>query len=138
MTAQRGKDMLLKIGDGGAPEAFTSVGGLRARTLSLNAAAVDVTHAESGGWRELLGEAGVRQASVAGAGVFLADEAAALVRSVFFSGAVRTFRIVIPGFGQITGPFLIGNLDYAGASEGEVDFSIALESAGPLSFEALP
>jgi TP901-1 family phage major tail protein len=138
MTAQRGKDMLLKIGDAGAPEAFTTIGGLRARTLSLNAEAVDVTHAESGGWRALLTEAGMRQASVSGAGVFLSGAAMSLVRDVFFAGQVRNWSIVIPGFGRIQGPFLIGNLDYAGASEGEVDFSIALESAGPLSFEAVP
>jgi TP901-1 family phage major tail protein len=138
MTAQRGKDMLLKIGDGGAPETFTSVGGLRARTLSLNAQAVDVTHAESGGWRALLDGAGMRQASVSGAGVFLADVAASLTRTLFFSGAVRNWKIVIPGFGEIEGPFLIGNLDYAGQTEGEVDFSIALESAGPLTFAVLP
>jgi len=138
MTAQRGKDMLLKIGDGGAPEAFASIGGLRARTLSLNAAPVDVTHAESGGWRALLAEAGMRQASVSGGGVFLADAAAALVRNVFFSGQIRNWRIIIPGFGEIIGPFFIANLDYAGAAEGEVDFSISLDSAGPLSFEALP
>ena len=43
MTAQAGKDVLLKIGDGGAPESFTSIAGLRAKTLSLNARAVEVT-----------------------------------------------------------------------------------------------
>lgn len=138
MNAQRGKDMLLKIGDGGAPEGFQSVAGLRARTLSLNAAAIDVTHAESGGWRELLDGAGVRQASVSGAGVFLSGAAAEAVRAVFFAGALRNWRIVIPGFGEIEGPFLVANLDYSGASESEVDFAIALESAGALSFSGAP
>lgn len=136
MTAQRGKDMLLKIGDGAIPEAFATIGGLRARTLSLNAQSVDVTHAESGGWRALLSGAGARQASLSGAGVFLGDGSAQTVRTLFFSGAVRNWRIVIPGFGDIEGPFLIANLDYSGESEGEVDFALALESAGPLSFEA--
>ena len=59
MTAQRGRDMLVKIGDGGSPESFTTVAGLRTRTFSLNAREVDTTHAESGGWRELLAGAGV-------------------------------------------------------------------------------
>jgi TP901-1 family phage major tail protein len=130
--------MLLKIGDGGAPETFAAVAGLRARTLSLNAETVDVTHAESGGWRALLGGAGVRQAAVSGAGVFLSGAAAETVRAAFFAGAIRAWRIVIPGLGAIVGPFLIANLDYSGASEGEIDFSIALASAGPLDFEAAP
>ena len=53
MTAQAGKDMLLKIE--GAPGAFTTVAGLRARTISLNARTVDATDGDSAGrWRELL------------------------------------------------------------------------------------
>ena len=138
MTAQRGKDMLVKIGDGGSPEAFTTVAGLRTRTISLNAREVDATHAESNGWRELLGAAGVRQASVSGAGVFLNDAAAEQIRATFFAGAIRNFRLVIPGMGELTGPFLIANLDYAGEHDGEATVSLALASAGAVSFAAAP
>lgn len=135
MSAQRGKDVLIKIGDGGAPETFTAVGGLRARTLSLNAQSVDVTHSESpSGWRELLAGAGVRQASIAGAGVFLSDAAAETVRAAFFVGEVKNWQAVIPGFGDVVGPFLIANLDYAGDHDGEATMSLALESAGELTF----
>lgn len=137
MTAQRGKDLLLKIGDGASPETFATIGGMRTRTLSLNAEAVDVTHAESaGGWRELLAGAGVRQASASGAGVFLSDAAAEDVRATFFAGTIRNWRIFIPGFGTIEGPFLIANLDYSGAHDGEAQMALALESAGALSFTA--
>ncbi len=69
MTAQKGKDLLLKIGDGLG--AFITVAGLRTRRIALNADTVDVTDAESAGrWRELLGGAGVRRASVSGTGIF--------------------------------------------------------------------
>ncbi len=137
MSAQRGKDLLLKLGDGGAPENFASVGGLRTRALSLNAQSVDITHANSpNGWRELLAGAGVRQASVSGAGVFLNEAAAETVRSTFFSGTATNWRIIIPGFGDITGAFVITNLDYAGDHDGEATMSLALESAGELIFTA--
>jgi TP901-1 family phage major tail protein len=135
MTAQRGKDLLLKLGDGAEPETFTSVAGLRTKTLSLNAAAVDVTHAQSeGGWRELLGNAGLKQASVAGAGIFLSGAVAEAVRQIFFNGDVRRWRIVIPGLGAVEGPFLISNLDYAGDHASEAQASLALDSAGALVF----
>ena len=59
MAAQSGKDLLLKIETD--PDTFLTVAGLRARTVSLNARAVDVTDADSAGrWRELLAGAGVR------------------------------------------------------------------------------
>lgn len=137
MTAQRGKDLLLKLGDGGDPETFASVAGLRARTFSLNAESVDVTHADSpGGWREILAGAGVRQASVAGAGIFLSGAAGEAIRALFFAGTARAWRLVVPGLGEIEGPFVIANLDYAGAHDGEATFAIALDSAGALSFTA--
>lgn len=135
MSAQRGKDLLLKIGDGAPSEIFTTIGGLRTRSLSLNAQSIDITHSESvGGWRELLAGAAVRQASLAGAGVFLNDSAAETVRAAFFAGTVQNWQIIVPGFGDITGAFQIANLDYAGDHDGEATVSLALESAGALVF----
>lgn len=137
MTAQRGKDVLLKIGDGEDPEAFTIIGGLRTKNLSLNARPVDITHSQSsGGWRELLAGAGVRQASLSGAGVFLNDAAAELVRANFFASQAANWQIIIPGFGEIEGAFIIANLDYAGEHDREASMALALESAGAISFTA--
>jgi len=51
MTAQKGKDLLLKVDTDGAGS-FVTVAGLRAHTLAFNAATVDVTDTESvGRWR---------------------------------------------------------------------------------------
>ncbi len=137
MPAQKGKDLLLEIGDGGAPESFAIIGGLRTKTLSLNTQTVDITHSQSaGGWRELLAGAGVRQASIAGAGVFLNDAEAQTVRAVFFAGEARNWRVIVPGFGTIEGAFLVANLDYAGEHDREAAMSLGLESAGALVFTA--
>ncbi|MEX6632152.1 phage major tail protein, TP901-1 family [Hyphococcus lacteus] len=137
MTAQRGKDLLLKLSDASDPEAFSIIGGLRTKTLSLNTQMIDVTHSQSsGGWRELLVGGGVRQASVSGAGVFLNDASAVTVRSVFFAGETRNWQIIIPGFGTIAGAFLITNLDYAGEHDREATMALALESAGAITFAA--
>ena len=66
MTAQKGKDLLIKIADGAG---YTTVAGLRTRRLSFNAETVDITHAESANrWRELLDGAGVKRASISGRG----------------------------------------------------------------------
>ena len=89
MTAQRGKDMLLKLDETGAGS-FATVAGLRTHAFGLNARTVDVTHAESlGAWRELLAGAGPRTASVQGTGVFKDASADATVRQLFFDGEIR-------------------------------------------------
>lgn len=136
MPAQKGRDLLLKIDDGTG--SFQTVGGLRTQRLALNADAVDITHQESAGrWRELLAGAGVRRASIAGTGIFKDAASDALIRQVFFDGAMRLWQIVIPSFGTIEGPFQISSLDYRGEHAGEVTFELSLESAGELSFTAL-
>jgi len=137
MTAQAGKDILLKIGDGAASESFAAVAGLRAKTISLNARPVDVTHADSPGrWRELIEGAGLRSASVTGAGIFVDSAADETVRGVFFDQTRRTWRLVIPDFGTLEGPFLVTALEYSGRHDGEAAYSLSLASAGQISFTA--
>ncbi|MBN8957768.1 MAG: phage major tail protein, TP901-1 family [Rhizobiales bacterium] len=135
MAAQKGKDLLLKLADGAE---FVTVAGLRTRRLALNAETVDVTHAESAGrWRELLEGAGVKRASVAGRGLFKDAASDALVRQMFFDGAVKGMQIVIPDFGTVAGAFQISSLEFAGEHDGEVTYEVALESAGELTFTAV-
>lgn len=134
MTAQKGKDLLVKIADGAG---FTTVAGLRTRRLSFNAETVDVTHAESANrWRELLDGAGVKRASVSGRGLFKDASTDALMRQTFFDGAVKTYQIVIPDFGTVQGAFQLTNLEFAGEHNGEVTYDVALESAGEMTFAA--
>ena len=136
MSAQRGKDILLKIE--GAPGVFTTVAGLRARTISLNARTVDATDGDSAGrWRELLAGAGVKSAAVAGQGIFRDAASDALIREAFFSQSASVWRLIVPDFGVLEGPFLVAALEYAGEHEGEATFAISLASAGEISFEAL-
>jgi TP901-1 family phage major tail protein len=135
MAAQRGKDILLKIGPGAGT--FVTVAGLRARTISLNARTVDATDADSAGrWRELLGGAGVKSAAVSGQGIFRDAASDALIREAFFEQAAKTWRLIVPDFGTLEGPFLVSALEYAGDHEGEATFAISLASAGEIGFSA--
>ncbi len=135
MSAQKGKDLLVKIADGAS---FTTVAGLRSRRLALNAETVDITHAESANrWRELLDGAGVKRAAIAGRGLFKDAGSDELMRQTFFDGAVKTYQIVIPDFGTVAGAFQITSLEFAGEHNGEVTYELALESAGELTFTAI-
>ena len=108
MTAQKGKDLLIKIADGAG---YTTVAGLRTRRLAFNAETVDITHAESANrWRELLDGAGVKRAAVSGRGLFKDAATDALMRQTFFDGAVKSFQIAIPDFGTVTGAFLAARI----------------------------
>ncbi|HVY20475.1 MAG TPA: phage major tail protein, TP901-1 family [Bauldia sp.] len=134
MTAQKGKDLLLKIDtDGGGT--FATVAGLRSRHIAFNAESVDISNADSSGrWRELLEGAGVKRASIAGSGIFKDASTDATVRQVFFDGTIRNWQVIVPDFGTLAGPFQITALEYSGEHNGEVAYELVLESAGAISF----
>lgn len=137
MAVQNGKDLLIKM-DMTGTGTFQTVAGLRATRMSFNAETVDVTSLESQGrWRELLGGAGVRSASISGSGVFRDAATDERARQVFFDGEMPAFQVVIPGFGVVEGPFQITTIEYAGAHNGEATYEITLASAGALDFTAL-
>ena len=137
MAVQNGRDLLIKMDMTGAGE-FETVAGLRAPRIGFNAETVDVTSLESEGrWRELLGGAGVRSASISGSGVFRDAATDGRARQVFFDGEVPKCQVIIPDFGIIEGPFQITSLEYSGSHNGEATYEIAMASAGALNFVAL-
>ncbi|WP_025312501.1 phage major tail protein, TP901-1 family [Roseicyclus elongatus] len=137
MTAQSGKDLLVKVDMDGSGQ-FETIAGLRATRLSFNAETVDVTSLEStGGWRELLSGAGVRTAAISGSGVFRDANTDERARAIFWSGELPDFQVVIPDFGIIEGPFQITSIEYAGSHDGEASYEMAMASAGALTFTAI-
>lgn len=137
MAVQNGRDLLIKMDMNGAGQ-FETVAGLRATRIGFNAEMVDVTSLESEGrWRELLGGAGVRSASISGSGVFRDEATDGRARQVFFDGEVPRFQVIVPDFGIIEGPFQITTLEYSGSHNGEATYELSMASAGALSFVAL-
>ena len=134
MAAQKGRDLLLKVDQTGTGT-YSTVAGLRSHTLSFNAASVDVSHQESAGqWRELLAGAGLKSAGVRGSGIYKDAASDEIIRGYFFDGVIRDWRIVVPDFGSVTGPFQITSLDFGGPHDSELTFDLSLESAGELNF----
>lgn len=138
MSAQKGRDLLLKIDVDGLGS-FVTVAGLRARRLAFNSESVDVTDAGSAGrWQELLAGGGIQRAALSGSGIFKDAQSDAAIRTRFFNGDIVDWQVAIPDFGLVEGPFQVTALEYAGNHDGEVTFEIGLESAGAISFAALP
>ena len=137
MVAQKGKDLLIKIDMTGGGS-FETVAGLRATRISFNAESVEVTSLEStGGWRELLGGAGVKTAAISGSGVFKDEATDERARQIFFDGETPNFQVIIPDFGTVEGAFQITSIEYAGSHNGEATYELSLASDGPLTFTAL-
>ncbi len=130
MAAERGSAFLLKIGDGATPPAFSTIVGLRTTQLAINSDTVVITNKGSGGWRELLSNAGFRSVSLSGAGVFNGSAAEARVKANALSGTIDLYQATFESGDSMTGKFLITRLDYAGDFNNERSYTIALESSG--------
>ncbi|NSX56253.1 phage major tail protein, TP901-1 family [Parasulfitobacter algicola] len=137
MAAQNGKDLLIKL-DMTDDGQFETIAGLRASRINFNAESVDVTSLESqGGWRELLGGAGVKSAGISGSGVFKDAATDERARQIFFDGETPRFQVIIPDFGIVEGRFQVTSIEYSGSHNGEATYEMSMASAGALNFTAL-
>lgn len=130
MAAEKGSAFLLKVGDGGSPITYATVAGLRTTQLSVTSDTVVITHKGSGGWRELLSGAGVKQISISGAGVFTGSAAEARVRASALAGTLDDYEVRFEGGDGLRGRFQVTRLDYAGDFNGERTYTLTLESSG--------
>lgn len=147
MAAQKGLEMLLLVNTTGST--YVTVGGLRSTSITLNDETVDITNKDSLGHRQLLVGAGMNSVSITASGVFTDSATEENVRADFFgqqntsdgstaqTATFTNFRFKIPHFGELTGPFQITSLEYAGEHNGEVTYSMSFESAGYITYAAL-
>ena len=131
MTAESGSAFLLKIGDGQPTPAFTTVAGLRTTQLAIAGELVTITSKDSGGWRELLSGAGTRSVSVAGSGVFTGSAAETRLKANALAGTIDDYQLSFAS-GAMQGRFLLSKLESAGDFNGERNYTLALESSGPV------
>ena len=134
MAAQKGAALLLKIGNGGSPESFTTIAGLRSTSITLNDESVDITNKDSSGNREFLADAGVHSVSISGSGVFTDGASEATLRATMNASSLTNVQVIVPDFGTYTGAFMCASLEYAGEFNGEVTYSVTLESSGAIAF----
>ena len=136
MAAQKGALFLLKVGDGGGPETFTTVGGLKTASFNINTASVDVTNMSSNGMRELLAGAGIQTMSLSGNGVFTDSAAEETVRANAAANSIDNYQLVAANGDTWQGAFLITSYQRSGNFDGAETFTISLESSGAITFTA--
>ena len=132
MTAQKGSAFLLKISNGASPPVYRTVAGLRTTQLAIAGDPVVITSKDSGGWRELLSGAGARSVSVSAAGIFLGSAAEAQVRDNAMAGTLDDYELSFEDGEKLRGRFLVQRLDCSGDFNGERNYTLQLESSGPV------
>ena len=128
--AEKGLSFLLKL-------AGTAIGGMRSTAMTINGEEVDITNKGSTGqWRELLAGAGVVSMSISASGVFIDNNNVITCRGYSIGRTLNEFVLEFESGDTYTGDFQIGNFEHAGDYNGEVTYSMTLESSGAVVFAA--
>ena len=142
-TVYKGRDFLIKIGDGTSPPTFNTLMGVRSRTITINNEVVDVTDSDNAPWRRLLDDAGLRSLTISASGVAKDDaagqdlmERALGMIATAGNQTLETCLMQFPNGDILEGLFMIASLERGGEHVAEETFTVTLESGGGLTFTA--
>ncbi len=138
MAAYKGSAMLVKIGatpsGAAASDTYTTIAGLRSTSITHNEETVDVTSKDSSQVRELLAGAGIYSVTISGSGILTDSSSLTTLESAMNASDFHNFQVVVADFGTYEGEFALTSLEISGEHNGEVQYSVTLESAGTVSF----
>lgn len=127
MPSHKGRDFLLKIGDGATPvETFTTIGAARTAALSLNNNPVDSTTMSDAGIQTLAAEAGTQSMQITLDGLFKDSNAEETLRAAAFARTPKNFQLAFPNGDVYQASFVISEYSRGGTHDGLETFSATL------------
>lgn len=132
MAASKGSLMLIKKGNAdGPPETFSTLAGVRSKSLVLGSSRLDTTTADdvdaSGvTWQTFM--PGLAEGSLDVEGVAKDTSIQGLVTDSL-EGNARNYQVVVPNWGTLEGSMTISNFRFEGPYDGIVTFSMQMNLA---------
>lgn len=131
MAAEKGLEFLLQL-------VTTTIAGMRTTAMTINGEEVNVTNKDSTSqWRELLAGAGEVSMSITASGVFQDNSNLATLRGYVIARSLNTFKLLFESGDDYGGEFQVISVEQAGEWNGEVTYSVTLESSGVIAFTAV-
>ncbi len=116
----------------------TTLVGVKSRSMGITNDFVDVTNDDDAGWRTLLATPGLRALEVT-LGIIVSDEIL-LTEIMAASVASDTLKADLPSSlaspGNLSGSWLLSNLEYSGDSDGVVELNATFLSTGAIVYTA--
>lgn len=137
MAKETGKNVILKVGDGGGTEVFTALSGQRDTKLSISGQSIDVSDKTTNNWGATL--AGTLEASVSVSGFVNWPDTAGWerLRTQAIAGNTVNCRLVVNAAGgYFSGSFSITSFNVNGEKDSGTGYDITLQSAGALTWAA--
>ncbi len=132
-NALKGNLFLLKLADTYDGTTYTTVAALRATSITLNKAVVDITNKDSSGWSESLPGGGVKSAAISAGGVYSDDASQTKMIDAFNASTHWNAQVTDESGNTWTGAWNIDSLAFSGDNNAEQTFEISLSSTDPVS-----
>lgn len=139
MPQQKGRLLLVQIGDGAEPEVFSNLCGIQTRSFNLSASEIETTIPDCnnpGGKVQRTAEPGIVNRTFSGSGKFVSGANSSAFIGYVNDAEIFNAKVLVPGVGTYTGPWMASEFEFSGEMEGNMDFSVTFSAAGPLAFEA--
>jgi len=130
MTGQKGRDFLIKIGDGGTPEIFTAIGAARTNAMNVNNNLVDKTTMDSQGIQEMIADAGVQTVQLTIDGLFKDSASEEILRAAAMDRKMSNYQLAFPNGDIYEAAFAVQDYNRGGAYDGLETFSATLVRSG--------
>jgi len=136
---QLGRLLLIKVGDGGSPETFNNLCGIKTRSFNMSANEIDTTIpscTNPGGPVQKTSRPGISNRTFSGSGNFVAS-----ANTDTFMGYVRNSQafnaqVIVPGDGTYEGSWMVTDFELTGDVEPNMEFSATFVAADVLEFTA--
>lgn len=136
-TAYKGRLGILQISTNGG-STFTTIGGAKTSNLTINNNPVDITNVSSGGFRELLPDAGAQSVDVTVDGVVASDTALKALQACADDRTLVYFKIPFGAAGSIVGAFACASLAVNNDNVDAQKFTAQLQSSGTVNITPDP
>jgi predicted secreted protein len=134
---QLGRLLLIKISDGGDPENFSNLCGIKTRSFNLSATEIDTTIpscTNPGGPVQKTSRPGISSRTFTGSGNFVkSTNSTAFMNHVRASEAFRA-QVIVPGDGTYEGSWMVTDFSFSGDVEPNLEFSGTFTAADVLTF----
>lgn len=131
----KGRSFLLKIGDGATVEAFTAIGGIQSKSISINNAPVDVSD-DSAGYQKMLADGGIQSFEISANGITKDNAQLTALIAAAVARTEKNFQLMSGLGDQFEGTFVISQCQRTGPHDNAETFSITLQSSGQVDYTA--
>lgn len=136
---QVGRLLLIKVGDGGSPENFSNLCGLKTRSFDISTASVDTTIpscTNPGDVVQKTSRPGQASRTFQGSGAFVSSAAMSAFMTHVINATPFNAQVTVPGLGTFTGSYFVTNFTFSGDVDPNMEFSATFEAADVLAFTA--